>query len=146
MNEKDWLRQLLDAALIAGTRTAVEYLTNPKAREQTMHDVLARLSEVDYDAAAHTITRGIDQLAVAAKDAINRAIDSLRQSADEAVEAAAERAQEQLGQRKGSGKVKLLFAILAGVGLGFVLLSEDRRNQLMDWLTGASGPVQSTLS
>lgn len=142
-NKDEWQRQLLGAALFAMARTAVEYLTNPGAREETANDVRARLAEVDYDAVGRTVTRVMDQLASAGKSAINEAIDSWHASADQAVEAAAGRAQEQLGKRRGGGKFKLFLGFLIGAALAYALLNEDRRNQIMDRITGASGPVQT---
>ncbi|GEM_PF-6584773 len=141
-DDKEWQRQLLGAALMAAAKTAVDYVTNPESRDETASQVRSKLAEVDYNAAAKALSRAIDQLAEQSKTAVNEAIDSIRQGAEEAVEAAAERAEEQLGRKK-RGRGRLFFGMLVGLALGFVLLNEDRRNQVMDMLTGASGNVDS---
>lgn len=143
-DDKDWQKQLLSTALMAAVRTAIDYATNPDARDETVNDVKARLAEVDYSAAARAVSGAIDQLAESSKSALNQAIDSIRANAEDAVEAAAEKAQEQLGARKKRGRGKLFFGILVGIVLGFVILNEDRRNQLMDKLTGANGPIDTS--
>jgi len=143
-DDKDWQKQLMTAALMAATRTAVQYITNPNSRDETMSDVKSRLADVDYGAAAKAVSDVIDRVAEGAKAALNEAIDSIRENAEEAVEAAAEKAQEQLGVSKKRGKGRMFFGILLGIALGFVLLNEDRRNQLMDKVTGAGGPIDSS--
>lgn len=143
-DEKDWQQQLLGAAVMAAARTGVEYLTNPDVRDDTVKDVRTRLADVDYNAAARALSKAIDQLAEGSKAAVNEAIDALRSNAEEAVEAAAEKAQEQLGAGKKKGKSRLFLGVLLGLVAGFILLNEDRRNQLMDKLTGASGPIDTT--
>lgn len=143
-DERDWQKQLMTAALMAAARTAVQYVTNPNGREEAMHDVKSRLAEVDYGAAGRAVSEIIDRVAESAKSALNEAIDSIRENAEEAVEAAAERAQEQLGSPRKRGKGRMLFGVLLGIALGFILLNEDRRNQLMDKVTGASGPIDAS--
>ncbi len=142
--EKDWQRQLVGAVLAAAARTAVEYATNPNARDETVDEMKSKLAKVDYGALAKVLSRAIDQLSLATKNALNEAIDNIQSSAEEAVEAAAEKAQEQLGSSKRRGKGKLFVGIMLGAVAGFFLLNEDRRNQIMDKLTGASGPIDST--
>jgi hypothetical protein len=143
-DDKEWQRQLLSAALTAGMRTLLEYIRNPDSRDETVSDMKAKLAEVDYTQAAKAVSDVIDRLADSSKLAVSSAIDNIRANAEDAVEAAAEKAQEQLGSNKKSGRGRLLFGILLGIALGFVLLNEDRRNQIMDKLTGASGPIDSS--
>ena len=143
-DDKEWQKQLMNAALMAAVRTAIQYITNPDSREETVSDVKSKLAEVDYTAAARAVSDVIDRLADSSKSALNEAIDSIRENAEDAVEAAAEKAQEQLGTPKKRGRGRLFFGILLGIGLGFVLLNEDRRNQLLDKVTGASGPIDSS--
>ncbi|HZT96702.1 MAG TPA: hypothetical protein VFB34_07675 [Chloroflexota bacterium] len=143
-DENEWRRQLLGAVLAAAARTAVEYATNPKARDESVEEMKSKLADIDYNALAKVLSRSIDQMASAAKAALNEAIDNIQDTAEEAVEAAAEKAQSQLGSKKRGGKGKLFLGLLLGVVAGFFLLNEDRRNQLMDKLTGASGPIDNT--
>jgi hypothetical protein len=142
--EKDWQKQLVNAAVMAAARTAIQYITNPNSRDEAVEDVRSRLAEVDYSAVGRAVSIGIDRLADNAKVALNEAIDSIRENAEEAVAAAAERAQDQLGSKRKHGRGRLFFGILLGIGLGFILLNEDRRNQLIDRVTGASGPIDSS--
>ena len=60
--------------------------------------------------------------------------------------AAAQKAEEQSGspQRKKHGRGKLFWGVVLGAVIGFFLLNEDRRNQLMDRFTGGSGPVDGS--
>lgn len=141
-DSKDWQTQLLGAALMAATRTAIDYATNPDARDQTAKDMRSRLAEVDYTAAAKALSKAIDQFAENSKSALNEAIDSLRENAEDAVEAAAEKAQEQLGSAK-RGRGRMILGLLLGLTIGFMLLNEERRNQIMDKLTGATGSIDS---
>ena len=140
-DDREWQKQLMSAALMAAAKTAVQYITNPGSRDEAMNDVKSKLAEVDYPSAARAVSEVIDRVAESAKAALNEAIDSLRENAEDAVELAAEKAQEQLGPSPRRGKGRMFFGILLGIALGFVLLNEDRRNQLMDKLTGASGPI-----
>jgi hypothetical protein len=142
---KDWQNQLLGTALMAAARTAVEYVTNPDAREETAKDVRERLSEVDYGAVAKALSRAIDQFADNSKKAVNEAIDSLRANAEDAVEAAAERAQEQLGQKR-RGRGRLFFGLMLGIGIAYLIFNEERRNQLMDKVSGATGSTSPSSS
>lgn len=144
-DDKDWQKQLMTAALMAAARTAVQYITNPNSRDEAVEDVKSKLAEVDYSSAAKAVSEVIDRVADSAKSALNEAIDSIRENAEDAVEMAAEKAQEQLaGQGRKRGKGRMMFGILLGIALGFVLLNEDRRNQLMDKVTGASGPIDGS--
>jgi len=143
-DDKDWQKQLLGAALMAAARTAIQYVTNPETRDETVNEVKSRLADVDYTAAARAVSDVIDRLAETSKEALNEAIDSIRLNAADAVEAAAEKAQEQLGAPRKRRRGRLFLGIMLGMALGFVLLNEDRRNRLMDKLTGASGPVDSS--
>ncbi|HEV3310978.1 MAG TPA: hypothetical protein VG815_10730 [Chloroflexota bacterium] len=144
-DDREWQKQLLNAALMAAARSAIQYITHPDSRDEAVDTVKSRLAEVDYSAAGRAVSDVIDRIAESGKAALNEAIDSIRENAEVAVEAAAEKAQEQLGSApKKRGKGKLFFGILLGVVLGFVLLNEDRRNQLMDRMTGATGPVDSS--
>lgn len=143
-DDKDWQKQLMTAALMAAARTAVQYVTNPNSRDEAVEDVKSRLAEVDYSSAAKAVSVVIDRVAESAKAALNEAIDSIRENAEDAVEAAAEKAQEQLGSPRKRGKGRMFFGILLGIALGFVLLNEERRNMVMDKLTGASGPIDGS--
>src|SRR5579872_4542159 len=142
--DKDWQEQLISAVLMAATKSAIQYVTNPDSREEAMDGVKERLAAVDYGEAAKAVSDVIDRVADSAKAALNEAIDSIRANAEDAVEAAAEKAQEQLGGSRKRGKGRMFFGILLGIVLGFVLLNEERRNQLMDKLTGASGPIDGS--
>ena len=144
-SEKDWQKQLLNAALMAASRSAIQYMTNPNSRKEAVEDVKSSLAEVDYSAAARAVSQAIDRLAETSKVALNDAIDAIRENAEEVVEAAAEKAQTQLGvPQKKRGRGKLLWGIILGAVIGFILLNEDRRNQLMDKFTGASGPIDGS--
>ena len=108
-DDREWQKQLVSAALMAAARTAIQYITNPDSREETVSDVKSKLAEVDYSAAARAVSDVIDRLAETAKTALNEAIDAIRENAEDAVEAAAEKAQEQLGTPKKRGRGGLIF-------------------------------------
>jgi hypothetical protein len=145
-DEKDWQKQLMTAALAAATKAAMQYITNPEARDGAMDDVKAKLAEVDYGSAAKAVSEVIDRMADGAKSAVADAIDSLRENAEVAVEAAAEKAQEKVGvPARKRGRGRMFLGILLGIALGFILLNEERRNMLMDKVSGASGPSDAGL-
>jgi cell division septation protein DedD len=143
-NEENWYRQLGALVLLSGSRAAVEFITNPGARSDASNQLKDAFREIDYEGVAKAITRAIDDLADNSKSALTDSIDTLRDKGHEAVDEAKTRAEKQLAQKKGHGKLKFLFLLtIAGV-VAYFLFDEQRRDDLLDRMTGASGPVQQS--
>jgi hypothetical protein len=145
--DQNWYRQLLALVLLSGARAAVEFITNPGAREDAGTQLKGAFASIDYDALARALTNSIDTLAESSKGAVSGTIDNLRDSGVAAVGQAKDRAQKQLGAPKKKGKkMRFFFGLLIGATLAYFILDEQRRDDLLDRLTGASGPIQQTAS
>jgi hypothetical protein len=141
-NDQNWYRQLAALVLLSASRAAVEYITNPGTRADATEQLKGAFREIDYDAVAKAITRAIDDLADNSKSALSGSIDTLRDKGHDAVDEAKTRAEKQLAQKKRGGKLRFLFALTFGAVLAYFLFDEQRRDDILDRLTGASGPIQ----
>lgn len=143
--DQNWYRQLAALVLLSASRAAVEFITNPDARVDTTGQLKGVLGQIDYDAMAQALANAIEGIADTSKDRLNETIDTLRDRGLDAVDEAKHRAEQQLGQKKGGGgKMRFLFGLLFGAVIAYFVLDEQRRDDLLDRLTGASGPIQST--
>lgn len=140
--DQNWYQQLLALILLSISKAGVEFLTDPGSRSNATDQLKGAFQNIDYDALATALTTAIDTLASESKGKLNEAIDQLRDKGVDAVEDAKERAEKQLGQKRGGGKMKFFLSVVIGGLLTYFLLNEQRRDNLMDKLTGASGPVQ----
>jgi hypothetical protein len=144
-NEGNWYRQLGALVLLSASRAAVEYLTNPGARDEAESQLKSAFRDIDYDAVARAITRVIDDLADNSKSAVGGSIDTLRDKGHEAVDQVKTVAEERLAEKKrGGGKLRLMFLLAIGGAIAYFLFDEQRRDDLLDRLTGASGPIQQS--
>jgi hypothetical protein len=144
-NERNWYRQLGALVLLSASRAAVEYLTNPGARDEAESQLKSAFRDIDYDAVARAITRVIDDLADNSKSAVGGSIDTLRDKGHEAVDQVKTVAEERLAEKKrGGGKLRLMFLLAIGGAIAYFLFDEQRRDDLLDRLTGASGPIQQS--
>lgn len=143
-NDQNWYRQLLALVLLSASRAAVEFITNPSSREDATKQLRSAFQEIDYDAAAKAVTKAIDDLASTSKDRLSDTIDTLRDRSVDAVGDAKTKAERQVGKKKGGGKMRFLFTLALGGLIAYYLLDEQRRDDLLDRLTGASGPIQQT--
>lgn len=143
-NDQNWYRQLAALVLLAASRAAVDYINNPVSREDAQEQLRAQFANIDYDAAAKAITRAIDGLASNSKGRLNETIDVLRDRSVDVVGEAKTKAEKQLGKKKGGRKLRFLFAALFGGIIAYFILDEQRRDDLLDRLTGASGPIQQS--
>lgn len=146
MDNENWYRQLLALVLLSASRAAVEFITKPESREDAAQQLRSAFAEIDYDAAAKAIVTAIDNLAATSKGRVNEAIDTLRDRSVDAVDEAKAKAEKQLGQKKGGRKLRFFFGLLIGGAIAYFLMDEQRRDDLLDRLTGASGPIQQTTS
>ena len=64
----------------------------------------------------------------------------------DAVTTAQERAEERLGQKKKGRKGRFLIGLLLGGLIAYFFFDEQRRDDLLDRLTGASGPIEPVTS
>jgi hypothetical protein len=143
--DQNWYRQLLALVLLSASRAAVEFITNPGSREDAGKQLRGALADIDYDALATAATRALDSLASSSKDVLSETIDTLRDKGVDAVDEAKTRAEKQLAPEKsGGGKLKWFFILGVIGGLVYYLMDEQRRDDLLDRLTGASGPIQQT--
>jgi hypothetical protein len=143
-NEQNWYRQLAALVLLSASRAAVEYINNPGSREDAQNQLKEQFANIDYDAAARAITRAIDGVASTSKDRLSDTIDVLRDRSVDAVEEAKEKAAKQAGQKKGGRRMRFLFGLVLGAVVAYFVLDEQRRDDLLDKLTGASGPIQQS--
>lgn len=141
-NDQNWYRQLAALVLLSASRAAVEYITNPSARVDAANQLKDAFREIDYDGMARAITRAIDDLADNSKTALSGSIDTLRDKGHDAVDEAKTRAEKQLAQKRRGGKGRFLFALALGAVIAYFVFDEQRRDDLLDRLTGASGPIQ----
>jgi hypothetical protein len=140
MDNENWYRQLLALTLLSLTRAMAEWITNPNSRADANKQLRESLASIDYDAAAKAITRAIENVADTSKEALNETIDTLRDRGVDAVDEAKSRAEKQLGRKK-SRKGLIFFLLLVGGVAAYFILDEQRRDDLLDRLTGASGPI-----
>lgn len=146
MQNDNWYRQLLALVLVSAARGAVEYITNPGSREEAGNQMREALAAIDYDAAAKAIVNAIDTVAEGSKGRLNETIDQLRDVSVDKIDDAKAKAQKQLGQKK-SRRGRFVVGLLFGGLIAYFFLDEQRRDDLLDRLTGASGPIeQSTQS
>lgn len=142
MDDQNWYRQLAALVLLSASRAAVEFITNPSTRDDAGKQLKDAFASIDYDALARALTQQIDTLAETSKGRLSETIDTLRDSGVDAVEQAKSRAQKTSGQRGGGRKLRFLFGLLFGGVIAYFLIDEQRRDDLLDRLTGASGPIQ----
>jgi hypothetical protein len=142
--DQNWYRQLAALVLLSGSRAAVEFITNPGARDDATAQLKGALADIDYDALARAVTRAIDDVASTSKDRLSGTIDTLRDRSIDVVGDAKTRAEKQLGAKKGGKKMRFFFGLLIGGLIAYFIFDEQRRDDLLDKLTGASGPIQQT--
>jgi hypothetical protein len=145
-NDQIWYRQLLALVLLSASRAAVEFITNPSSREDATKQLRSAFQEINYDALAKALTRTIDDVASSSKDRLSGTIDTLRDKSVDAVDEAKARAERQVGKKRGGRKMRFIFGLALGGLIAYFLLDEQRRDDLLDRLTGASGPIEQTTS
>lgn len=143
--DQNWYRQLLALVLLSASKTVVEFVTNPDSGEEATGQLKSAFASIDYDALAQSLTQAINSAASTSKESLNDAIDSLRDQSVKAVDTAKSRAEKQLGQKQGGRKLKFFIGLLLGAIIGYFVLNEQRRDDLLDRLTGASGPIEQTV-
>lgn len=141
--DQNWYRQLLALVLVSASRAAVEFITNPGSREDATKQLRGAFQEIDYDALAKSLTRSIDDLASTSKGKLSDTIDTLRDKSVEAVDDAKTKAEKQVG-KKGGRKMRFIIGLALGAAIAYFILDEQRRDDLLDRLTGASGPIQQS--
>ena len=146
MQNENWYRQLLALVLLSAARGAVEYIANPGSRQEAGQQLRDALASIDYDAAAKAVVRAIDSVAEGSKGRVNDTIDQLRNASVDRVDEAKTRAQKQLGQKKASRAPFVVVFLLLGGLAAYFFLDEQRRDDLLDRLTGASGPIEQATS
>lgn len=145
-SNQNWYRQLLALVLLSASKAAVEFVTNPESGEEATGQLRSAFASIDYDAIAQSLTQAINTAASASKDSVNEAIDNLREIGVDAVDTAKTRAEKQLvPQQGGGGKFKFFIGLLLGAVVAYFTLNEQRRNELLDRLTGASGPIEQSI-
>lgn len=143
-DNENWYRQLLALVLLSGSKAAVEFITNPSSREDATEQLRNAFAQIDYDAVAKALTRAIDDAATSSKGRLDVAIDTLRDKSVDAVDEGKKKAERQLAGKKGGRKLRFIFGLLIGGIIAYFLLDEQRRDGLLDRLTGASGPIEQT--
>ncbi len=148
LNDKQtWYQQLLALVLLSASRAAVEFITKPESREEAGNQLQDAFAQIDFDAAAQAVTQAIDSLASASKGRLNTTIDTLRDKSFDVVDEAKTRAEDKLApSKKGSKMVRFLIGLIVGGIIAYFILDEQRRDDLLDRLTGASGPIQQSTS
>jgi hypothetical protein len=141
-DNQNWYRQLLALLLLSSARAAVEYITNPGSRNEASRQLQEALRQIDYDAAAKALTRAIEDAADVSKDRLDTAIDSLRDRGVEVVDEGKKRAEKQVGKKRG-GRLRFVIGLAIGAMIAYFLIDEQRRDDLLDRLTGASGPIET---
>jgi len=142
--DQNWYRQLAALVLLSASRAAVEFITNPGSREDAGKQLKQAFASIDYDALAQALTRQIDSLADSSKATLSDTIDTLRDSGVGAVEQAKAKAEKTTGRKKRGGKLRFLFLLMIGGAIAYFLTDEQRRDDLLDRMTGASGPIQQS--
>lgn len=143
-DNQNWYRQLLALLLLSASKAAVDYITNPGGREDASRQLREAFQQIDYDAAAQALTRAIDEAASTSKERLDTAIDTLRDRGVEAVDEAKARAEKQAGKKRGGGRLRFLIGLTIGAVIAYFLIDEQRRDELLDRLTGASGPIEQS--
>jgi hypothetical protein len=141
--DQNWYRQLLALVLLSAARGVVEWITNPRSRDDAAKQLRSSFAEIDYDAAAKAVTKVIETAAASSKERVNETIDALRDRSVDAVDDAKSKAEKQLGQKRG-GRLRYFFLVALVAGAAYYLSDEQRRDALLDRLTGASGPIQQS--
>lgn len=144
-NDQTWYRQLLALVLLSAARGAVEFITKPSSKDDATKQLRGAFESIDYDALAKAMTRAIDSVAVSSKSRLTDTIDTLRDRGVDAVDEARTRAEKQLTPRKGGRRMRFLFGLVLGALIAYFLVDEQRRDDLLDRLTGMSGPIQSRM-
>jgi hypothetical protein len=144
---QNWYRQLLALVLTSASRAAVEFITNPDSRVEAQDQLRESFKSIDYDALATALSRMIENTADTSKASISEAIDTMRDRSLDAVDEAKVRAEKQLGnkQKKGGRRVRFVFGLVMGAVIAYFVLDEQRRDELLDRLTGASGPIEQSV-
>lgn len=142
--DQNWYRQLAALVLLSASRAAVEFITNPSSREDAGKQLKQAFASIDYDALAQALTRQIDAVADTSKATLADTIDSLRDTSVDAVSQAKAKAKKTSGQKSGGRKLRFLFGLLISGAIAYFFLDEQRRDDLLDRMTGASGPIQQT--
>jgi hypothetical protein len=143
-SDQNWYRQLLALTLLSAAKTAVEFITNPSSRQDASKQLKGAFAEIDYDSLAKALTRAIDEAAHTSKHTLDEAIDTLRDRGVDLVDEAKEKALKETGQKKGGRKMRFLIGLMIGGVIAYFILDEQRRDDLLDKLTGASGPISQT--
>jgi hypothetical protein len=143
-DNQNWYRQLLALVLLSASKAAVEYITNPGSREEATKQLREAFAQIDYDAVAKALTRAIDDAASTSKDRIDEAIDTLRDRGVDAVGDAKTKAEKQLAGKR-SRKGRFIFGLLIGAVIAYFMFDQQRRDMLLDRLTGASGPIEQPI-
>jgi hypothetical protein len=142
-DNQNWYRQLVALVLLSASKAAVEYITNPGSRDEATKQLRDAFAQIDYDAAAKALTRAIDDAASTSKDRIDEAIDTLRDRGVDAVGDAKTKAEKQLAGKR-SRKGRFFFGLLIGAVIAYFMFDQQRRDMLLDRLTGASGPIEQS--
>jgi hypothetical protein len=143
--DQNWYRQLAALVLLSASRAAVEFVTNPGSRTDASKQLKSAFAEIDYDQIAKAVTRSIDDLASTSKGRLSETIDTIRDKSQEAVDEARSRAERQLAPKKKGRKMRFLVGLMLGGLIAYFLLDEQRRDDLLDKMTGASGPIQQSM-
>lgn len=142
--DQEWYRQLLALVLLSASRAAVEFVTNPNSRVDANKQLRGAFAEIDYGSVADAVTQAIDNLAETSKGRLSDTIDTLRDASVDAVGDAKQKANKQLGKKRKGRKFRFLLGITIGAAIAYFVLDEQRRDDLLDKLTGASGPIQQS--
>jgi len=143
--DQTWTRQLLALMLLSASKAAVEFITNPTSREDATDQLRGAFAEIDYDTLAKAVTRAIDDAADTGKQTLSGAIDTIRDRSVDVVGEAKTRAEKQLGKKKKGRKMRFFLGLVIGGLIAYFLLDEQKRDDMLDKLTGASGPIQQTV-
>ena len=144
-SQENWYRQLAALVLVSASRAAVEFITNPSSRTDANEGLKSTLANIDYDAIAQALTRSINDLADTSKGRLSDTIDTLRDRGVDAVGDAKSKAENKLAPRRKGRKMRFLLGLIFGGLIAYFILDEQRRDDLLDRLTGASGPISAQM-